>query len=198
MSTSADVPRGARRAHTHLPEAGSREELLDFAELVRELEVSRSCTPMTSSPTEPDPYCVGLGELVRHRTHCARRWSPMVVAVKIDEKLDDVRRTQRDTVLAKMDRAALAMKEALTIHEHGGNRETAWGKVESESGAIAEVQGSALRALDALADKVGGKKKARQLANATEKIEFEVSVWLAVLARCFQLAPSRARRTVPR
>ncbi len=39
MSTSTDTPRGARKAQTYLPEADAREELLDFAELMRELEV---------------------------------------------------------------------------------------------------------------------------------------------------------------
>lgn len=38
MSTSTDVPRGARKAQTYLPEAEDRGELLDFAELLRELE----------------------------------------------------------------------------------------------------------------------------------------------------------------
>jgi len=38
MSTPIDVPRGSRKPQTYLPEAGAREELLDFAELVRELE----------------------------------------------------------------------------------------------------------------------------------------------------------------
>ncbi|MGM7679136.1 helix-turn-helix domain-containing protein [Microbacterium sp. A94] len=38
MSTSTDVPRGARKAQTYLPEAEGRGELLDFAELLRELE----------------------------------------------------------------------------------------------------------------------------------------------------------------
>ncbi|WP_025159149.1 helix-turn-helix domain-containing protein [Leifsonia aquatica] len=38
MSTSTDTPRGARRAHTYLPEAGARDELLDFAEVMRGLE----------------------------------------------------------------------------------------------------------------------------------------------------------------
>lgn len=129
----------------------------------------------------------GIGGLMTQFAKQAEANELKALLVKIDEKLDDVRRTQRDTVLAKMDRAALAIKEALTIHEYGGNRETAWGKVKSESGTIAEVQGSALRALDALADKVGGKKKVGQLVNATKEIEFEVRVWLAVLARCFQL-----------
>lgn len=39
MSTSTDAPRGARKAQTYLPEANAREEILDFAELMRELEV---------------------------------------------------------------------------------------------------------------------------------------------------------------
>jgi len=39
MSTSTDTPRGARKAQTYLPEADAREEILDFAELMRELEV---------------------------------------------------------------------------------------------------------------------------------------------------------------
>lgn len=38
MSTSTDVPRGARKAQTYLPEAEGRDELLDFAELLRELD----------------------------------------------------------------------------------------------------------------------------------------------------------------
>jgi excisionase family DNA binding protein len=39
MSPPTDVPRGARRAQTYLPEADARAEFLDFAELMRELEV---------------------------------------------------------------------------------------------------------------------------------------------------------------
>jgi len=39
MSTSTDTPRGARKARTYLPEADTRAEILDFAELMRELEV---------------------------------------------------------------------------------------------------------------------------------------------------------------
>lgn len=39
MSTSTKMSRGARKAQTYLPEAGAREELLDFAELLRELEI---------------------------------------------------------------------------------------------------------------------------------------------------------------
>lgn len=129
----------------------------------------------------------GIGGLMTQLAKQAEANELRALLMSIDEKLDDVRRAQRDSVLAKMDRATLAINEALIIRDHGGNRETAWGKVESESGTIAEVQGSALRALDALADKVDGKKKVGELAKATQEIEHEVTVWLAVLARCFQL-----------
>lgn len=38
MSTSAEMPRGARTARTYVPNADTREEILDFAELMRECE----------------------------------------------------------------------------------------------------------------------------------------------------------------
>ncbi|WCI09674.1 hypothetical protein PJ267_09250 [Arthrobacter sp. OVS8] len=52
---------------------------------------------------------------------------------------------------------------------------------------IAEVQSSALRALEALADKVDSKCKVGAIAKAVKEIEQEVGLWIAVLARCFQL-----------
>lgn len=38
MSAATDLSRGLRKAQTYLPEAGTREEFLDFAEVIRELE----------------------------------------------------------------------------------------------------------------------------------------------------------------
>ncbi|MDK8179102.1 hypothetical protein [Micrococcus luteus] len=107
--------------------------------------------------------------------------------ISIDGKLDDVRRRQRDEVLAKMDRVSFVIDEALTIREHGGDKETAWDKVKSEVGTIAEVQADALRAIEALADKATEKTGVGALAKAAQEIESEVGIWLAVLARCFQL-----------
>jgi hypothetical protein len=106
----------------------------------------------------------------------------------IDGKLDDVRRAQRDTVLAKMDGVASAIKEATTIREHVGRvSEVAWSKVQATSVTIADTQSYALRQLDALAEKIASKTKVGDLAKAAAETEREVGVWLAVLARCFQL-----------
>ncbi len=129
----------------------------------------------------------GVGGLMMQLAKQSEADELKALLLRIDEKLDDARRNERDKVLAKMDRAALAIKEAMAIREHGGNIETAWGKVDSESGTLFEVQALALRSLRALADKMDRKKKVGQLAKAADDVEREVSVWLAVLARCFQL-----------
>ncbi|NHA01944.1 hypothetical protein G5V59_26190 [Nocardioides sp. W3-2-3] len=78
-------------------------------------------------------------------------------------RLDDVRRGQRNAVLAKMGRAAEAIEEAMTIREHGGDPKTLWSKVDGESGTILEVQRAALLALGDLADKVQDVNRPGQL-----------------------------------
>lgn len=115
--------------------------------------------------------------------------------VSIDGKLDDLRRGQKDEILAKMDRAVSVISEAMIIRERGGDRETAWRKVENEVGTIAEVQANALREIEALADKVGDvddRTRVVFLKKTTNEIESEVGVWLAVLAQCFRLENERA------
>ena len=114
--------------------------------------------------------------------------------VSIDGKLDDLRRGQRDGILAKMDRAVSVIGEAMIIRERGGDRETAWRKVENEVGTIAEVQANALRKIEALADKVGDVDDGTGvgfLRKTTNEIESDVGVWLAVLAQCFRLENER-------
>ncbi|MBK7611204.1 MAG: hypothetical protein IPJ15_08040 [Actinomycetales bacterium] len=107
--------------------------------------------------------------------------------VGIDGKLDDVRRRQRDAVLATMRSSAAAIEEAMTIHGHGGDPQTLWDKVSASSEAILNVQEDALLALEALADKVEEESKPGGLKRATQGIEGEVAVQLAILARCFEL-----------
>ena len=54
MSTSIDMPRRARKAQTYLPEGGSRDEILDFAVLMRELERSLASTSSKAALVDPD------------------------------------------------------------------------------------------------------------------------------------------------
>ncbi|PFG33245.1 hypothetical protein [Sanguibacter antarcticus] len=129
----------------------------------------------------------GVGGLMSQFSQQAEAQELKALLLRIDEKLNDVRRAQRDTVLARMKSAAAAIEEAMTIRSHGGDPKTLWDKVGGVSETILNVQDEALLALCALADKVDGKHKTGELRKATHEIEHDVAVQLAVLARCFEL-----------
>ena len=129
----------------------------------------------------------GIGALMSQFAHQAEAHELKAVLAKIDEKLDDVRRFQRDLVLAKMDRAAAAIEEAMTIRSCGGDPATLWDKVSGESVTILEVQNTALNELAAVAAKLNGKSKAGELKRASQEIEREAATQLSILARCFEL-----------
>lgn len=129
----------------------------------------------------------GVGGLMSQFAQQAEAQELRALLVSIEEKLDDVRRAQRDAVLARMKRAGEAIEEAMTLREHGGDPRTLWDKVSGESSTILNVQEEALLALSALADKVDGKRKTGELKKVTQEIEGEVAVQLAILARCFEL-----------
>jgi cell division protein ZapA (FtsZ GTPase activity inhibitor) len=129
----------------------------------------------------------GVGGLLSQFAQQAEAQELKELLVRIDEKLDDVRRGQRDTVLARMRGAAASIAEAATIRDHGGDPKTWWDKVNGVSETLFTVQEEAQLALRALADKVDGKSKTGELKKVTEQIEREVAIQLAVLARCFEL-----------
>ena len=107
---------------------------------------------------------------------------------KIDEKVDDVLRAQKDAVLADMIGVDLVIEEAMTIREHVDRvNEVAWSKVQATALAIAQTQGYALLQLDGLAKKVEDKAKLSDLAKTTKEAESTFLEWLAVLAHCFRL-----------
>jgi hypothetical protein len=129
----------------------------------------------------------GVGGLMSQFAQQAEAQELKALLVRIDEKLDDVRRSQRDAVLAKMKSAAAAIEEAMTIREHGGDPKTLWDKVSGVSETMLNVQEEALLALRALADKVDGKSTTGELKKATQEIAREAAIQLSILARCFEL-----------
>lgn len=129
----------------------------------------------------------GVGGLMSQLAQQAEAQELKALLLQIDAKLDDVRRGQRNAVLAKVGRAAEAIEEAMTIHEHGGDPKTLWSKVDGESGTILEVQRAALLALGDLADKVKDINRPGQLKKTMRELEQEVGLQLAILARCFEL-----------
>jgi hypothetical protein len=108
--------------------------------------------------------------------------------VTIDEKIDDVLRSQKNQVLAHLDGVDLAIREATSVRDTVGRvSEVTWSKVQNSSATILETQGYALRHLGDLAEKIEQKTKVGDLAKTAKEAEAEVQEWLAVLARCFQL-----------
>jgi hypothetical protein len=106
----------------------------------------------------------------------------------IDEKLDDVLRSQTNQVLARLDGVELAVKEAMSVRSSVGRvSEITWSKVQASAQTIHEVEGYALRHLADLADKLEQKTKVGELADITREAEAEVQKWLIVLAHCFEL-----------
>lgn len=106
----------------------------------------------------------------------------------IDEKVDDVRRAQKDAVVARMIGVGFVVEEAMLIRENRGRvDEVTWSKVQTAPTTLADTQAYALLQLDAIAEKMERKTRIGDLATAAREAEPLVREWLAVLARCFRL-----------
>ncbi|HET6301053.1 hypothetical protein [Microbacterium sp.] len=107
---------------------------------------------------------------------------------KIDAKVDDILRAQKDAVLADMIGVELMLDEAMVVRSEVGRvSEVTWSKVQGSASTIARTQAYALRQLDGLAEKLERETKVSELADLSKQAQDTVVEWLAVLARCFQL-----------
>lgn len=112
---------------------------------------------------------------------------------KIDAKVDDMLRAQKDAALADMIGVELMLDEAMVVREQVGRvSEVTWSKVQGSAATIARTQAYALRQLDAIAEKLENEKKIGELADLSKQAQATVVEWLAVLARCYQLQDSLA------
>lgn len=112
---------------------------------------------------------------------------------RIDAKVDDILRAQKDAVLADMIGVELMLDEAMVVRaEVGRVSEITWSKVQGSAAIIARTQAYALRQLDALAEKLEKETKVGDLAELSKHAQDTVVEWLAVLARCFQLQDAMA------
>lgn len=107
---------------------------------------------------------------------------------KIDAKVDDILRAQKDAVVADMIGVELMLDEAMVVRaEVGRVSEVTWSKVQGSAATIARTQAYALRQLDGLAEKLERETKIGELADLSKQAQDAVVEWLAVLARCVQL-----------
>ncbi|GAA2736368.1 hypothetical protein GCM10009867_20900 [Pedococcus aerophilus] len=106
----------------------------------------------------------------------------------IDAKVDDILRTQKDSVIADMIGVQLVIEEAMTIRDTVGRvSDITWSKVQGTTWTVARTQAYALGELDALAKNVESQRKISDLVDKSKEADTKSREWLAVLARCFQL-----------
>lgn len=106
----------------------------------------------------------------------------------IDEKIEDLKRAHKDSVLADIIGVSFVINEAMTLREHTGKvTEVSWSKLQSTAHTIARSEGYALQQLAGLADKVDSKAKMGHLAKVSGRIGQEIYEWLGVLAYSCQL-----------
>jgi rRNA processing protein Krr1/Pno1 len=107
---------------------------------------------------------------------------------RIDKKVDDVLRVQKDAELAKVIGAGLDITSAMTVRDQTRRVDAiTWSTVQGRTHTITDALGWVLLRLDALAEKVESKTKVSDLAKIAKEAESEVRELLAVLARCFEL-----------
>lgn len=112
---------------------------------------------------------------------------------RIDEKVDDILRAQKDAVLADMVGVDLVIEEALTVRDQVGRvSDVTWSKVQATGATLARTQAYAVRQLEAIAEKLEKDADLRDVAKATTSAEPKVREWLAVIARCFALQEGAA------
>ncbi|MDO4606006.1 MAG: hypothetical protein Q4B12_01630 [Bowdeniella nasicola] len=106
---------------------------------------------------------------------------------RIDAKLDEVLRNQRNETLAKIQTAADQIEDALTSLDSDGDPQTIWELVRSANERITTVQNEALNNLNSVVEIAKVADSNRQLKKLSYDLEGRVNLWLSVLARCFEL-----------
>ena len=107
---------------------------------------------------------------------------------EIDEKVHEIIRSQKDSVLADVLGTDLIIQEAWAIrNEVGLVSDVTWSKVQGTSLTIARSQAYALRQLNSIAENLHDKKDADEIVAAANEAEQKVREWLEILARSLQL-----------
>jgi hypothetical protein len=148
------------------------------------IQISHAPTALLSGPFA----LTALSTMMQQRAMQQQMDEIVEYLQEINEKVDDILRAQKDTVLAAMIGVDLIIEEALTVRDQVGRvSEVTWSKVQASSMTLASTQAYALRQIDSIAEKLAKKADLGDIAKATKDAEPKVREWLAVLARTFQL-----------
>ncbi|AOZ73262.1 hypothetical protein BK816_08170 [Boudabousia tangfeifanii] len=107
---------------------------------------------------------------------------------QMDSKLEDLLQDQKDQAVSNLLGVAQTIKETEAIaFQTGQLSETTWSKLSQAPQNLATARAYALVKLDGLTRKLETAKNAGAQANAAEKLQKEINVWLAVVAQSLVL-----------
>lgn len=156
----------------------------DPGDIKRWLQIAQAPTALLSGPFA----LTALATMMQQRAMQEQMDEIVEYLQEINEKVDDILRSQKDAVLADMIGVDLIIEDALTVRDHVGRVSgVTWSKVQACGMTLARTQGYALRQLENIAEKLGKKADLGEIAKATKEAEPKVHEWLAVLARTVQL-----------
>jgi len=148
------------------------------------LQIAQAPTALLSGPFA----ITALATMMQQRVMQEQMDTIIDYLEEINEKVDDILRSQKDAVLADVIGVDLIIEDALAVRNRVGRvSEVTWSKVQACGLLLARTQGYALRQLDSIALKLGKKADLGDVVKVTKEVEPKVHEWLAVLARTVQL-----------
>ncbi|MBH0102098.1 hypothetical protein I6E68_09350 [Salinibacterium sp. NSLL150] len=156
----------------------------DPGDIKQWLQIAQAPTALLSGPFA----ITALATMMQQRAMQEQMDDIVEYLQEINEKVDDILRSQKDAVLADVIGVDLIIEDALAVRNRVGRvSEVTWSKVQSCGLLLARTQGYALRQLDSIASKLGKKADLAEVVKVTKAVEPKVHEWLAVLARTVQL-----------
>lgn len=162
-------------SHAMLGEAGTKS--------MKWLQVQDSPAALATNPA----ILTGLGGIMAQFSEQSEGKELKEMLVRIDEKLDDVLRGERDKFIAQLKSVENQLSFSMIQLGANGDLRTIWEKTAGVQKAITDVQSIALERLKTVADKVDDKKKAGTLKRMMKEVEGDVALYLSALGKCFEL-----------
>jgi hypothetical protein len=145
------------------------------------LQIDTSVAAKASNPAALAGVAGALTQAAREREAAQLR----ELLERLDNKLDQVLRGQRDDILGDLAGIEREIRAAMRTREIDGIVDTlTWSKLAGASLQIRQVQSKAVLKLGGIADDLESQKSVGKLNVQLQQTKDEVSMWLSAIARC--------------
>ncbi|MBM9432278.1 hypothetical protein [Flaviflexus equikiangi] len=129
----------------------------------------------------------GLSNLLWQYSQLAQAEEFRAAISRVEHKIDDLRDRLIDQPITKLEGAGAGIQRTIRIWEAGGSLATSWVATASLINVIHEVERSALKEIERLAEGISKIMNVRQLESATLDVEKRLWRQLTVLMYCYEL-----------